>query len=514
MDPVGERSKTRLSFAQRLALLLAALLCGFGAVVGLVGHQALKHREQETLQRLSFGLANHIVEHWPAVSRSVGGLDDKLALDKVLDMLMVVNPAIEVYVLDATGYVKAYLGDPKSVVQPQIGLGPVRAFLSGAALPILGSDPKGNLGGKTFSAAVFPSADPLAPPQGYLYVVLEGQALESVGSSVGTQGAWGRATVVLTGALLLTLWIGIRLVRRMASPLRLIARRMQDFSPAVEASSVVSKRVGPWQGDEIEAISASYEAMATRIRQQMAAQVKQQALHLEVVANVAHDLRTPLTALHGHLEALERQLDAAGPSPDSSRPPPLRHLSIALSQSEKVRRLSQQLFELASLQSIDHVVHVERFRIDELVTDAVQKFSYKTDLPRISLEGVSPGAVELDGDLQLIERAVGNLLENALKHAQSSEPVRVRVQRDAGFVSVLIEDQGPGLPVELSRRINSGQPLRDPPLVRSGGGFGGLGLAIVQRIAALHGGSLRAIQRVGGGTSFCLALPIAEKFAT
>jgi K+-sensing histidine kinase KdpD len=82
-----------------------------------------------------------------------------------------------------------------------------------------------------------------------------------------------------------------------------------------------------------------------------------------MMASVAHDLRTPLTALHGHLEML-----ATGGAPAA------RLLDAALSQSNKVRRLSQQLFELAALQSSAQVLHRERFSLDELVADAVQKF--------------------------------------------------------------------------------------------------------------------------------------------
>lgn len=107
----------RLSFFRRLTLALAVLLCGFGLLVGLVGRHILAHQAHETLQRLSRGLARHIVEHWPAISQ---GNTERRALDEVLGMLMVVNPAIEVYVLDAQGRVSAYLGDAQAVRLAQV----------------------------------------------------------------------------------------------------------------------------------------------------------------------------------------------------------------------------------------------------------------------------------------------------------------------------------------------------------------------------------------------------------
>lgn len=184
-----------------------------------------------------------------------------------------------------------------------------------------------------------------------------------------------------------------------------------------------------------------------------------------------------------------------------------RHVAAALAQSDKVRRLSQQLFELATLQSTDQVLQRERFRIDELVADAVQKFELSATPPPVALHGPPPGRVDCDGDLQLIERALTNLIDNAVRHAPHCLLVRVSLRCDAATVQVLVEDHGPGLPEVWAQRLDSGHPVRDPPIARPGGGVGGLGLAIAQRIAWLHGGSLRTLPMAAGGTRLCLALP-------
>jgi signal transduction histidine kinase len=491
----------RLSFSRRLSMVLALLLCSFGLLVGLVGREVLIRQERETLQRLSHGLAKHIVEHWPSVTKNSGNAAERSALDEVLGMLMVVNPAIEVYVLDQEGRVRAYLGDPKTVLKAQIDMDPVRAFLGGASLPLLGSDPKSlESGKKIFSVAMFPARPGDTEAPGYLYVVLEGQAHAQVASKVGMQRVWQSLLLLLGVALCLTLALGLSVFHRLTQPLRRLAKHMHEFSPGGlphQTSDSVQTM------DEVQAISDSFEAMARRIDQQLIEQAAAQAEHREVVANVAHDLRTPLTALHGHLEALERL--GAAPPPEAAQ----RHLSVALAQSNKVRRLSQQLFELASLQSTQQVISVERFRLDELVTDAVQKFAYTADAPIVALGGPPPGPIELDGDLQLIERALSNLIDNALRHAPSERPVEVSLRRDHQHISVLVQDHGPGLPTELARRLDSGQGVREPLIPRPGGGFGGLGLAIAQRIATLHGGSLSTKPCPHGGTILCFALPLA-----
>lgn len=178
-------------------------------------------------------------------------------------------------------------------------------------------------------------------------------------------------------------------------------------------------------GDEVQAIATAFAGMTARIEQQAARELQQASAHREMMASVAHDLRTPLTALHGHLEALAG--DAGPPAAPTGRAGPQqdRLLAAALSQSDKVRRLSRQLFELAALQSDHQVLHRERFNLDELVTDAVQKFELAQQPPLVTLAGAPPGRLALDGDLQLIERALSNLIDNALRHAPGGAPVRV-----------------------------------------------------------------------------------------
>ncbi|MBP6775630.1 MAG: HAMP domain-containing histidine kinase [Piscinibacter sp.] len=482
------------SIALRLTLALSALLLAYGAIVAAIGRHLEVEHEQEAMQRLSYGLARHIVEHWPEVRLPAADADAQ-ARAALLAMLMAVNPGIEVYLLDADGRVASYIGEPGMVRREHVDLDAVRRFLAGAALPLRGTDPKTPHGDKIFSAAMFPSRPGAARPPGYLYVVLEGQARERVAAPLGLQRTWQTASAVAALALAATLLVGALAVRHLTRPLRRLAQRMQAFG-ILGSGRDAEAPLPPAAADEVETIAIAFDAMALRIRRQLAEQAERDRAHREVMAGVAHDLRTPLTALHGHLEALA-QPDAAS----------ARHAQAALAQSDKVRRLTQQLFELATLQTTGQVLQRERFRLDELVVDIVQKFEPGA---AVSIAGPDPGQVECDGDLQLIERALTNLIDNSLRHAMSPEPVRVQLLRLGREAQVMVEDRGPGLPAELARRLAVGAPVREPPIGRPGGGIGGLGLAIVQRIAALHGGALRALPAPHGGTRLALLLPLAE----
>lgn len=517
------------SFATRLSVVLAMLLLAYGALIAVVASRVAAEHEQEALQRLSHGLARHIVSHWPAISVKDPQQAAQAERDELLSMLMVVNPGIQAYVLDADGHVEAYIGEPGMVREHRVDLAAVRAFLSGAALPLHGTDPMGGVQKRIFSAAMFPPRPGDARPPGYLYIVLDGVARDQVALQLSWRRIWQGAMVAGGLGLVATLLIGVFTFRRLTLPLHSLAERLRGYRPHVSDLSAVSDmtdvpdvpdardgRPSP-SGDEVQAIATAFDDLTERLEHQTRREHAQAHAHREMMAGLAHDLRTPLTALHGHIEALighPSPSDAVPPSEEAAASAPQagrrdRVLQAALAQSDKVRRLSQQLFELAALQSTREIAQRERFRLDELVTDTVQKFELVDAMPPVTLGGAPPGRLEVEGDLQLIERALTNLIDNAVKHSGGHSAVRVSVSRDAGHVQVWVEDAGPGLPTEVARRLQSGQSLRDPPVQRAGGGIGGLGLAIAQRVAQLHGGSLLPSVKQGGGTCLCLALPLA-----
>ena len=213
---------SRRSFTTRLTLALALLLLAYGALVGLLGRHVAAEHEQEALQRLSHGLARHIVEHWPEITLTDPDQADRAARAALLSMLMVVNPGIQVYVLDADGRVQAYIGDPGMVRQEQVDLQAVRDFLAGAALPLRGTDPMGSGIPRIFSAAMFPPRAADARPPGYLYVVLDGQAREQVAGQLSLRRVWQGAGLVATAGMLVTLLLGVFVFRRLTPSLCIV----------------------------------------------------------------------------------------------------------------------------------------------------------------------------------------------------------------------------------------------------------------------------------------------------
>lgn len=494
-------------FATRLIAALLLVLLAYGVFVALAFRNQAAEREAEALQRVSHDLARNIVGHWPQMTAANPAEAEQAARKAVLEMLMAVNPGVQVYLLDADGRVADYLGEPGMVRVSSVDLEPVRRFLAGQSLPLRGTDPMGSGAGRLFSAAMFPPRPGQQRPPGYLYVVLDGAARQQASQASGEALAWRSAGAAAAIGLLTAGALGAFVMLRLTRPLLQLARRMRGYSRHLPGAGPEPEA----NGDEVAALDQAFAQMTARIEAQVERERAQMAAHRETMAGVAHDLRTPLTALHGHLEALWQ-------GGEQARARQAQLLQAALQQSDKVRQLSQQLFELAALQSVDEVPLRERFRLDELVADAVGKFRLMNGTgeppgpattPDVQLTAQAPGAMEVDGDMQLVERALTNLIDNARSHGQGPGPVQVSLSVHAGRARVVIEDPGPGLPPELHRRLAEGLSLREPPMRRASGGLGGLGLAIAQRVAVLHGGSLRPLPAPGGGTRLCLDLPLA-----
>ena len=485
------------SLHTRLVAVLLALLLFLGAILVAVTLYSTRRYEEEVVQRLNRALAANLVGEDVLL---VDGEVNEKALENVFHTLSVINPAIEVYLLDLDGLVVTHSAPPGRVRRDRIAIEPIKEFLEAPAeLPILGDDPRDSDRVKVFSVSPIMVEDRY---EGYLYVVLASEAYDSV-----VHRLWGshilRLSILMTaGALVAAAFAGVALFSRLTRRLRALAGAMDDFRRGDFARPVI---IGEKQGggDEINRLAKTFEGMSDRIIQQVRALKQTDELRRELVANVSHDLRTPLASLTGYLETLQLK---EGRLSDSERE---EYLAIAGRQSERLAKLVEELFELARLESRDMQPDAEPFPLPELVQDVVQDFQLQATNKGVRLEMNRPEEVPLVlADIGLIQRALQNLIGNALKHTEKDGRIEVAIQPGAETVTVRIEDTGCGIPDhELEQifdrfyqaRSNDDQQSRP----------GGLGLAIVKRILELHGSAVEAVSTVGEGTAFSFSLPTA-----
>ncbi len=243
--------------------------------------------------------------------------------------------------------------------------------------------------------------------------------------------------------------------------------------------------------------------MSDRIIQQVRTLKQTDELRRELVANVSHDLRTPLASLTGYIETLQLK---EGRLTDEERD---QYLAVARRQSERLATLVEELFELARLESREMEPELEPFPLPELVQDVVQGFRLEADRKKITLDLDRPEEVPLvSADIGLIQRALSNLIGNALTHTDEGGRVSVFIEPLADKVAVRIEDTGCGIPdKELEQIFDRFYQARNHGEKQTTAG--GLGLAIVKRILELHGSAVEAASTVGEGTVFTFSLRTA-----
>ncbi|POA29219.1 MULTISPECIES: HAMP domain-containing sensor histidine kinase [unclassified Pseudomonas] len=493
----------RLTLTQRLSAVFALLLLVCSGTSVWMQVRSNHMHELEVVQGLSRDLAQHIAHDTQLMDAN--GLKPD-ALRELFSQLMLVNPSVEVYLLDSSGRVVGNAAPEGHLRREQVDLAPVRRLLNGEALPILGDDPRSIDGRKVFSAA------PLkvnGQQVGYLYVVLLSEEHDRYAERGATSAALNTALWSIGMVALLCLIAGLTAFTLITRPLRRLTDTVAHFDidgvPVAPPSPAPS---GPAENlatqDEIAVLDAAFRQMQKRLGEQWRSLTRQDQERRELVANISHDLRTPLASLHGYLETLS--LKDASLTPAERR----RYLGIALDQSRKVGGLAQSLLELVRLEHGFVQPVLERFSLTDLVQDIFQKFELTAEARHVQLKAsFAPNVSAVCADLGLIERVLTNLFDNALRHTPDGGEIDISLVPQGKFVEITVSDSGPGIAAELReglflRPFNIGGARRD----------GGLGLRIVHRILQLHGREIHLLDIPGQGATFRFSLPVDEETAS
>ncbi len=454
--------------------------------------------QQEVNQKLNTNLARQIVKEWLLLDQ---GRVNKDALKEVFHTLMVVNPGIEIYLLDPSGNILTYSAPKESVKRTYVNLAPVLAQLArpeGGA-PIQGDDPRGLDRKKVFSASPITRDGRL---EGYLYVILGGEEYDSVVDKLKGSYIIQLSTWVALAGLLFTFISGLILFALLTGRLKKLVTAVDAFRSdggMTDLDIPVRENSEAW--DEIDRLSRTFKKMAGRIEDQMAALNASDQMRRELVANVSHDLRTPLATLQGYIETLLINEDRHTPAQRR------QYLEIAIKHCLRLNTLVSELLELARMESAQMKITPEAFLLEELAGDIVQKFRLRAREARIGLDIIPPGGPAfVMADIALIERALENLIENALRYTPEAGWVSVEISNGKD-ITLSVRDTGPGIPEEelaliFNRFYHSKGRLED------GTRHSGLGLAITQKIVELHQGRL-GVDTGPGGTCFFFSLPPA-----
>jgi signal transduction histidine kinase len=290
-------------------------------------------------------------------------------------------------------------------------------------------------------------------------------------------------------ALLLSLVLAFVIARWVADPLQQVIIAARTI-PADAIHPVLES--GP---HEVRELMKAFNAMLERVQSSQTSQ-------RDFVANVSHELKTPLTSIQGFAQAL---MDGTAQTPEE------RHMAaeIIYNEAGRMHRLALDLLDLARLDAGTADLKMAPVDITALLNSIIEKFKPLAGAAGINLKVSLPGSMPtIIGDGDRLAQVFTNLVDNALKFTPRDGTVTLRAIQDKGEVQVSVSDTGKGIPAEAISHIFDRFYQADGSRANGDKGGAGLGLAIVHEIVAAHGGRISVRSALGRGTGFIVHLPL------
>ncbi|MFV0593603.1 MAG: ATP-binding protein [Draconibacterium sp.] len=423
----------------------------------------------------------------------IDGKVNEKAISVLMHSMMAVHPSIEVYLLDPAGKILTFVVPVQDVKTDAVALSPIKAFLNrNTDKAIKGDDPRNPDSPKIFSAAEIVEDGQL---KGYMYIILASNVYTS------TMAALENSFILKIGArsilisVFLTSILGLLSIWIITRNLNKIIAAFQKFRDGDH-----SVRVDLKTGGELGTVANTFNSMAETIQQNIIQLKSVEELRKELIANISHDLRSPIASIQGFTETILLKEDKL--KEDERK----KYLEIILQNSENLSKLVNDLFELSKLESNPQMIQPEAVQVAELVQDVADKFQIIAREKNISINTIYSKSLPLVyADIQMTDRVFQNILDNAIKFCNQGDVVTIELELQKESVLVKISDTGKGISEEelpyIFTRYYKGSKTK-------GVNSTGLGLAIVKKILDLHKSSIQVYSKINQGTRFEFQLPL------
>lgn len=522
----------------RFKLALTVLLTGLLTAAGVIATMALafqRFEHENAYLRADEFLGRVTSQHDDLLDQHQRNPED---FTRFLTSLLLFEADSQLYLLAVDGTVLAHSSRMKLPPGFKVALGPVQqsAAAAGAApgeamralAPyVMGDDPE-RMDAETVVAARILQRAVIHPGEavaGYLYLVCRKASLPGARQALFRSSVAGPALAFAAALVVLGSLLAVWIIGTVTRPLRVLsdevaAASKAGFKAAATATtastgtSTSSGGTAPIAGnDEFSRLRQGFRSMLGTLRTQWDALQRMDHFRRESVSNLSHDLRSPLTATVACLETLDRQWLG-----DDNRSADRRLVHMALRNTRNAAAMVRALGDLALLDEPEFKLKLVRLDLTEVLDDIVMRFAQRAAQQHVALRFSHPASSALVAsvDVELFERALANVLDNALKFTPAAGRVDVSAEVLGTQVHIAVADSGSGIAThELPRLFDRLYQARssakgEPPGDDLGKGLGkGLGLTIVKRIVELHGGTLHVHSTPGQGTRVQLALPVA-----
>lgn len=502
----------------RLRLALTIVLAGLATAIGVIVTLAIAFQRfdhESTYQRADGFISRVLAMHPDLLDRQER---DPAQLDDFLRSLLLYDPDSQLYLLAPDGRVLARSGKAQLAADYRVAMEPVRQAADASARGdsrraayVMGDDPEYMKHNTIVAARALRGAQ--AGPGGelvaYLYLVcrkpgLPGPRLALFGSSLA-----GPALASVLAVCLLMAGLAAWIIVAVTRPLRVLSDEVAGAArTGFSAGTLPAMAAGPQADDEFGRLRAGFQALLATLGRQWDELRRLDAFRRESVSNLSHDLRSPLTATVACLETLDQRWQA-----EPARAEDRQLVAMALRNTRNAAGLVRSLGDLALLDEPSFRLRPIRLDLAEVLDDIGLRFAGRAKQQQVQLRcDLQPAVAEVD--VELFERAVANLLDNALKFSPPGSTVSLGLQAGAGQADISVADQGPGIaPADLPHLFDRLYRSRDNVAPASSEQGKGLGLAIVKRIAELHGGTVALDSAPGQGTRVVLSLPLSRAAA-
>ena len=295
-------------------------------------------------------------------------------------------------------------------------------------------------------------------------------------------------------ALVVALAAAVIFARQITKPIA----ELRDVAGAIAAGDLTRRPALAGPG-ELGELADAVRRMAEQLDARLHAVEKLQAVRRDFVANVSHELKTPLTAIRGFAETLSQEIPAANHQS--------RFADTIRANAERMQRLVDDLLDLSKIESGGWTPQPTVLNAETAIGDALVSMREETLKKGVALRSeIGPEARWLRADSIALRQIIGNLVENAIRHTPAGGTITVFTRAEAGAIALGVRDTGSGIPAEHLPRIFERFYRVDQARSRAGGGTG-LGLAIVKHLAEAHLGHVKAESREGEGTTVMVLFP-------
>ncbi len=487
----------KLSLYQRLSLSLLLVFIVIFIVFYFWVVQLEQKTRYESKQRLHLSLAASLARDNPLLQQ---GVYDNTALSNLFHTLMVLGPSFEFYFLDPQGKIITHSIAPSLIKRQNVNLTPlIQLTQNQATLPVYGDDPQHLTRKKIFTTAPVFNGNVL---QGYLYVIVASERYESAFSRLKSNNQTEISVVLVMGTIIFLFVLLLAIFAYFTRPLRRLNLDIQALKQVDFDKSKV--KLTPWMANssnEVHQLGYAFLQLIDQINEQFSLLQKSDSKRRELLADISHDLRTPLSSLQGYIETLSLNKDTLS---EQQRE---KFIEIALKNAYQLKGLIDQLFELAHLEGGQVSVHLETFNLAEILHDVVAKFSLQIREKQLKIT-IKPerSLIQVNSDISKLERVLSNLIENSIRHTPANGEIELEItQLKNNQCQLKISDNGNGvkaeeLPYIFDPRYRASNAMQDKQK------HTGLGLAITKKLLEILNTEIHVESTFGKGTSFTFLL--------